>query len=240
MTTESTKFGHVVGALKPEYVTEVADIIMDPPSQPYSKLKAELIRRIGPSQVQKTRRVLEHEEMGDRKPSQFLRHLRYLGGSTVTEELLRILWLSRLPASMRAILATQQDTELDRVADFADSIADTMGPRTQVAEASAGPSTQPSGGMQDVEAQLCAKMEQLTATFQRELAAIRQELRSGPRDVEDRRGAGNRPRPRSRSRQSRLQRRGGKCFYHYKYGADARRCEAPCNWSGSGNATGGR
>nr|XP_033337658.1 uncharacterized protein LOC117226956 [Megalopta genalis] len=132
VTTEKTKFGYVLGALKPEYAAEVREIILNPPAEPFTRLKTELIRRIGASQEQKTRRLLEHEEMGDRKPSQFLRHLRTLGGTAVSEEILRALWLGRLPASMQVILATQRDVELDRVADLADTIADTMGPRTRV------------------------------------------------------------------------------------------------------------
>ncbi|XP_076660282.1 uncharacterized protein LOC143363602 [Halictus rubicundus] len=238
VTTEMTKFGYVLGALKPEYAAEVRDIILAPPAQPYTKLKAELIKRLGSSQEQKTRRFLEHEEMGDRRPSQFLRHLRTLGGTTVSEEILRTLWLGRLPANMQVILATQRDVELDRVADLADTIADTMGPRPQVAEASASPPVQPASGICELEAQLCTKMAQLTATFQQELAAIRREMSSGPRRFGQRRNAPGRAR--SRSRERRLQQRGGKCFYHFKFGANALRCEPPCNWSAAGNVTGSR
>lgn len=240
VTAEMTKFGYVLGALKPEYAQEVRDIILSPPAQAFTKLKTELIRRVGSSQEQKTRRFLEHEEIGDRKPSQFLRHLRNLGGTTVSDEILRTLWLSRLPSDMQVVLATQRDVDLDRVAELADTIADTMGPRAQVAEASAAPSARPSAGLCDIEAQLCLKMAQLTATFQQELAAIRREINSGPRRNEQRRSDPGRVRARSRSRERRTERRGGRCFFHFKYGANAFRCESPCNWSESGNASGSR
>ncbi|XP_076392694.1 uncharacterized protein LOC143265295 [Megachile rotundata] len=137
--TESTKFGYVLGALSPQYAAEVRDIIMSPPPpppEPYEKLKCELIKRLSSSQEQKTRRLLEHEEIGDRKPSQFLRHLRTLGGAAVSQEILRSLWMGRLPSSMQVILATQRDTDLDQVAELADAIADTMGPRGHIAETS--------------------------------------------------------------------------------------------------------
>ncbi|XP_076245408.1 uncharacterized protein LOC143185957 [Calliopsis andreniformis] len=132
VTTELTKFGYVLGALGPQYAAEVPDIIMAPLAEPYTKLKTELIKRLSSSQEQKTRRLLEHEEIGDRKPSQFLRHLRSLGRAALPEEFLRTLWLGRLPTNMQVILATQLDIDLDRVADLADTIADTMGPRVQV------------------------------------------------------------------------------------------------------------
>lgn len=240
VTTEMTKFGYVLGALKPEYAAEVREIILAPPAQPYTKLKAELIKRVGSSQQQKTRRLLEHEEIGDRKPSQFLRHLRSLGGAALSEEILRTLWLGRLPASMQVILATQQDAELDRVADLADTVADALGPRSQVAEASAGPSLRPPAAIGEIETQLCTKMAQLAATFQQELAAIRHDLSSGPRRSGYRRDAPGRQRPRSLSRDRRHEQRGGACFYHFKFGTNAVRCEPPCNWSAQGNLPGGR
>ncbi|XP_078043788.1 uncharacterized protein LOC144473621 [Augochlora pura] len=138
ITTEATKFGYVLGTLNPVYAAEVRDVIMNPPNTgQYQRLKTELIRRLISSQEQKTRRLLESEEMGDRKPSQFLRHLRGLAGNNVSDSILRTLWMSRLPSGMQVILATQKDTEMDKVVDLADAIAETMGPRIQVAEASA-------------------------------------------------------------------------------------------------------
>ncbi|CAK9821235.1 hypothetical protein ANTRET_LOCUS1 [Anthophora retusa] len=74
--------------------------------------------------------LLEHEEIGDRTPSQFLRHLRNLAGTAVPDEFLRTLWLNRLPTAMRAILATQTDTPLNKTAELADKINE-VNPRGQ-------------------------------------------------------------------------------------------------------------
>lgn len=240
VTTESTKFGYILGALSLQYAAEVRDIIMSPPPEPYQKLKTELIKRLSSAQEQKTRRLLEHEEIGDRKPSQFLRHLRTLGGTGVSKEILWTLWMGRLPASLQVILATQRDTDLDQVAELADAVADTMGPRVQVAEASAAPSVQLPSAACDIEALLKTKLSQLTLSFRQELAAIRQEMSDFLRRNSDRRSPPTRARSRSRSRQRRLERRGGRCFYHFKFGANAFRCEPPCNWSAQGNAAGSR
>ncbi|XP_076384123.1 uncharacterized protein LOC143261982 [Megalopta genalis] len=179
ITTEATKFGYVLGALNPVYAAEVRDIIMNPPNTgQYQRLKTELIRRLSSSQEQKTRRLLESEEIGDRKPSQFLRHLRGLAGNNVSDSVLRTLWMGRLPSSMQVILATQKDAEMDKVADLADAIAETMGPRTQVAEASAftAAAAAPSNAPQDLEALINLKMAQISLSFQQEIAAIRHEL----------------------------------------------------------------
>lgn len=74
---------------------EVRYIMQNPPATgKYEKLKSELIRRLGVSQDIKTRKLLEHEEMGGRKPYQFLRHFRILAGTAVPDEVIKTLWLS--------------------------------------------------------------------------------------------------------------------------------------------------
>jgi hypothetical protein len=64
------------------------------------------------------------EEMGDRRPTQFLRHLRTLAGSSVPPDVLRTLWINRLPPNIQAIIAAQSQDALDDVAQLADKIAE--------------------------------------------------------------------------------------------------------------------
>jgi len=91
-------------------------------AEKYRTLKRILIQRLTDSQEQQIRQLLEYEEFGDRKPSQFLRRLSTLAGSIVPTELIRTLWLRRLPAQMQAILATRKEDRLEAVADQADRI----------------------------------------------------------------------------------------------------------------------
>ncbi|XP_029162611.1 uncharacterized protein LOC114934136 [Nylanderia fulva] len=82
ITVDATKFGYALTSIGPNYTAEVRDIIMNPPAEhAYETLKTELVKRLSLSQEHKTWRLLEHEEIGDRKPSQFLRHLRGLAGN---------------------------------------------------------------------------------------------------------------------------------------------------------------
>lgn len=90
ITSDDTKFHYITGNLKARYAADVRDILFNPPvTRRYQLLKTELIRRLGTSQEKKLRQLLEHEEIGDRKPSQFLRHLRGLAGTAVPDELLK-------------------------------------------------------------------------------------------------------------------------------------------------------
>jgi len=108
ITTDSTKFGYALTAIGPRHTLEVRDIIMSPPAaNDYQTLRSELIKRISLSQEHKTRQLLEHEEIGDRKPSQFLRHLRNLAGNAVGDGMVRTIWLSRLPTHVQPHLVTR-------------------------------------------------------------------------------------------------------------------------------------
>jgi hypothetical protein len=59
--------------------------------------------------------------MGDRKPSQFLRHLRSLAPD-LPDGFLRSIWASQLPSNIRTVLAGQPEVDLDTAARCADRI----------------------------------------------------------------------------------------------------------------------
>ncbi|KAJ8914388.1 hypothetical protein NQ315_017478 [Exocentrus adspersus] len=165
--TDSTKFGHVLGILYPKYVTEVHDIIVNPSERDaYKTLKIELIKRLSTTQDQNTNPLLEREEIGDRKPSLFLHHLRNLNGTAMSENVIGTLWMSRLPTETQAILATQKDASLDSVTELADANARPHGP-PQVAEMT----------LQSQEAMLNLKFTQLAVNILQDiLSTISQEI----------------------------------------------------------------
>jgi hypothetical protein len=79
VSSEKSKFFHVISQLDHRYAAEMEDIINFPPEgDPYTTLRLELVRRLSPSREQRIRQLLTLEEMSDRTPSQFLRHLRVL------------------------------------------------------------------------------------------------------------------------------------------------------------------
>jgi hypothetical protein len=111
-----------------EQVAEVEDIINFPPQQnPYTTLKTELVKRLCPSRDRRTRQLFALEEMGDRKPSQFLRHLWSLAPD-IPDNYLQILWTSHLPTNIRTILAGMPEVEPDAAALCLDRIIETVSP----------------------------------------------------------------------------------------------------------------
>lgn len=77
VTTEQEKYTCIANALEPKVAVEVRDMIVTvPETNPYTTLKTQIIKRLSASQEEKTRRLLESEEIGDRKPFKFLRYLQ--------------------------------------------------------------------------------------------------------------------------------------------------------------------
>jgi hypothetical protein len=100
------------------YDAEVEDIITSPPvREPYITLKTELVRRLSPSREQHDHQLLTLEEMGGRKPSQFLRYLRNLAPNLF----LRCMWSGRLPPNVQVILAGQPEGGLDAAARISEA-----------------------------------------------------------------------------------------------------------------------
>jgi hypothetical protein len=79
ISSEKTKFCHVISQLDHRYATGVEDIFTSPPERNHcSTLRTKLVRRLSHSREHCIRQLLPLEEMRDQKPSQFLRHFRSL------------------------------------------------------------------------------------------------------------------------------------------------------------------
>ena len=76
---EVTKFNYIASHLDYRVVVDVEDIIKNPPTEKsYSVLQTKLIEPLSASIKQRVRQLFSDEELGDHKPSQFLRHCRSL------------------------------------------------------------------------------------------------------------------------------------------------------------------
>lgn len=140
VTSDGTKFNFVASQLDQEYARTMKDILVNPPKTGrYDKFKSELIKRISATREKKTLQLIQHEELGDRKPSQFLRHLRDLAGPTIPDEFIRTIWASRLPPNVHTIVASQPSQSLSDVAELADRVNDVTQSSAQVAAATANP-----------------------------------------------------------------------------------------------------
>ena len=178
--------------------------------------EVQIVGRLSVSQGQKTRRLLEHEEIGDRTRKQFLRHLRSLAGNVFPDTVLRTLWLGRLPATVQAIVATQDQTQLDKLAH----------PKTYIAETSSQLSlVAPNHSTLD---SLFQQLSLMTTRIAVVISTIDEMascscFRGRYRD-------GNRIRSRPSNKE-------GICWYYPRFRDDTKRCNQPCSYT-QGNCQG--
>ncbi|KAM7294783.1 uncharacterized protein ISCGN_024288 [Ixodes scapularis] len=132
ITSQTTKYLHVVSSLPAELADELEDILAAPAtSNQYDLLKAAILARKTPSERSRLQHLLNMEELGDQRPSQLLRRMRQLMGDVTTDadtSLLRELFLQRLPHSMVPILAAAEDMPLDQLANLADRVREYSAP----------------------------------------------------------------------------------------------------------------
>lgn len=208
VTADDTKYSYVVAALDEDMATEVQDILASPPSTDrYPAIKNALIARLSQSETKRLEKLLRTEELGDRTPSQLLRRLRTLANNAVNEDILRNIWLSRLPPDAQKIL-TVCAGDLDALAQTADRIAE-MYPSTCVTTVC--PQPQADNSLAALQAQIA----ELTA----EVTALRTHCESNRRKSRRYRSPGKRSRSPSSARI---------CWYHRRFGSEARKCSPPC------------
>lgn len=210
ISAQKTKFDYVVSSLSPEFATEVRDLLIQPPNEtPYDTLKTQLIRRTAATDQQKLQQLLSVEELGDRRPTQLLRRMQQLVGNTpglADGALLRELFLQRLPATVRMVLASAgSSTSLQDLAQMADRIVEVAVPSVSAFQTPSPTHTE---------------LDDLRS----EIAALKSTLKSYTR----RRSPS--PRPRQMDSQEQL------CWYHERFGDAARKCKEPCSKSGKGKA----
>lgn len=216
---DATKFYYVTSTLEHRYAAEVKDVIVSPPATgKYDKLKSELIKRLSASREKEVKQLLMHEELGDRRPSQFLRHLQRLAGPTVPDDFIKTIWTSRLPTAIQPIIVSQKTATLEALADLADSVHEIVPSTPHVAATSTEP-----GSVLD---KMARQIDELTKQLK--------SMKSGNR----RSRSGSRTNDRERSRSQSNYKKYPTCWYHSKFGNKAKTCVKPCNFSE--NSTGGR
>ncbi|GFY72531.1 uncharacterized protein TNIN_19881 [Trichonephila inaurata madagascariensis] len=67
------------------------------------------LNRLTDTEESRLKKLLTEMELGDRRPSDLLRQMKSLAGSSISDELIKSLWLQRLPQQTQAILSTSKD-----------------------------------------------------------------------------------------------------------------------------------
>ncbi|XP_037580345.1 uncharacterized protein LOC119463588 [Dermacentor silvarum] len=151
-------------------------------------------------------------DLGDRTPSQLLRHMQRLLGSVtdLDSTLLREIFIQRLPNNVRVALATVAEKDLGKIAAIADTIMAVANHSASVANLQVESASAPSP---NEFLELPEKIARLTETVA--------DLQARP------------SRPLERCSAPPQQPRLRWCWYHRKLGDAARKCVEPCDYPGN-------
>ncbi|UYV80712.1 hypothetical protein LAZ67_19001517 [Cordylochernes scorpioides] len=151
--------------------------------------------------------------MGDQKPSTVLAAMQHQAGRNFSDTVLKMLWTRRLPQDIRAALAASSETSLSNLADMADNIHEAILPTVSAVD-------QPSTGHS-------AEAHQQLMTQIQDLHTQVEALKSSMDTPHNRY-------PNARYPTHNKKRNAGTCWYHMKFGAQARKCLQPCNFKVQG------
>nr|CUU99805.1 hypothetical transcript [Hymenolepis microstoma] len=127
VTKRTIWFHHLVPILPTAIVTQFAELTpMTPDNDSHDRLKQAIISRLSVPREKRLDQLFAQVELGDRSPSQLLHHMRSLAsGSSVSDEILKKLWMKCLPKSLIPSLVTSPSRDnLDNLAKEADLIYD--------------------------------------------------------------------------------------------------------------------
>lgn len=140
-------------------------------------------------------------------------------------DFIRTIWTSRLPSNLQTIIASQASLPLHELADLADRVHDIAPASPLVAAASTSRTESALDMMARQIAELTKQVSALTAEVDRSRPRYRQS---------------NQQRSRTPSRRSQSNyRKFPQCWYHHKFGNQAKKCIRPCDYQ-SENERGGR
>ncbi|XP_052565894.1 uncharacterized protein LOC128093378 [Culex pipiens pallens] len=120
---DHTKYNHIVAKVDQQTICHIADLVTDPPlTNKYPAIKSRLISRFVMSPQGKLEQLLGSCDLGDMRPTHLLAKMQELSmGLNVNPELLKMLFLQRMPANVKAILAIS-DGSLTKLAEMADKM----------------------------------------------------------------------------------------------------------------------
>lgn len=209
ITTDQTKFNHIVSLIDTDVLSQVRNIVVNPPeAEKYKTLKQAILDVYAESEHSRFQRLTTGIELGDRKPSQLLSEMKRLAGNTDQNgSILKTLWMQKLPETIRVILsAAKQDTSLDDLAAQADKTMEVV----------KIPTVQAVSPYSDQHvAELSKRMDELSLA----ISELRSRSRSRSRSTSS---------SRYMNRSFNNSNDSGLCWYHRKFGNRARKCTEPC------------
>lgn len=228
-----SKYNYVLSSLPQDVAESISDILENPPeSGLYTNLKKVLISRHSLSIEHRIKKLISNEEMGDKKPSEFYRYLKHLAGTsgTVGDDLIRKLWLNRLPHLINIALIPHKEKNISIILDFADQIWEAM----QASNISSITDTKSHTSSLNKTPNAASSDNIKFDTLDKEIQELRGIVASLSMNISRSRAISRQynRRPRSRSNSNRFKQTHHKlCWYHFRFADKATKCVSPCQYN---------
>ena len=218
ITQDSTKYEYLISHLDPSILFVLKDIVVNPPSTGrYAAMKARIIKHFAESDESQLKKLLSGLELGDQKPSHLLHRMKSLAGTRVSNEIMRTLFMDRLPENVKCILAVTDTMDLDNLSGIADKIYEQFSASTTISEiCSNNKINQDSSGLDGKLNEIIHRIDALERRSRQHQAKQFVQV------------------PRARSK-SRSRKDSGLCWYHWRFADKASKCVQPCKFQLSKN-----
>lgn len=211
---DQNKYNQVIRALDVETLSQITDIIYDPPLEnKYQTLKDTIIKRMSESREKKIQKLLRELELLDKKPSQLLREMRQLAKDFITNDMLHQLWLDRMPMQIKPLLVASENLTLDALSEMADRLMDVTKSSFVMATTNIPFKNQ----------------EKTSNNLEKRIDDLQKILIECMKDIKELKTQQSTRRPRSRSSSSHRDK--SICYYHNRFGTAATRCTTPCSFT---------
>lgn len=217
-----TKADYVLAALPEDIFPLMSDWIAEQGDGPmdYTLLKAELLRRFVATPEERAERLLAlvRQPLGDQKPSTALQEMITLSRVTVGNEtkpmdLVSVLWLLRLPDVVRQGIPKFADKSAAELGQLADSLIctyrQTNGGRVMATQEDETAAEETAAAAQTIQQQKSHQKQRSFRPQNNNIDNQRMPRSSAPRTFST----------------------ANLCYFHRRFGRDARRCESPCSWT---------
>jgi hypothetical protein len=220
---EWDRYDAVVSSLSQDNIRLVLDIVASPPEDdPYTELKGRLLASHVLTDYQRIERLMAMDALGSRKPSQLLAHmLEICPSGEQRSKFFAFLFLHRLPQELRIMLGEDDHQDVHVLAAKADRLWALHGHRMH-GEVAAVAAAQPSPSLNAVRGNPGNKRGAQGRGRGRDRSNL------PPKSA-----AASTTAPAALARDS-----AGLCFFHWHFGEQANKCEAPCSWQGNGRSGG--
>lgn len=237
LTDDAKRVYYVVPKLEQDILILCSDVLSSTSTNKYDQIKERIIKRYSDSQEKKMNTLLNGIDTRGKRPTEVLQELRRLANGTVTETVLRTMWLRHLPRGTQTALMTQDSVPIDVAAAFADRFYDLQEENSRLQQINTTPATTPSASTHMAAHSYVTvdNVKQMFTDFEtRMLDSIKTLIRSQSRATSPARSTtsettnistDSRGFPRRRMRTFV---KNNLCTYHFRFGADAHRCMEGC------------